>query len=80
MLLAVGALPVTIVETAAYKAALPQASKRLSKRDPDDVELLALAIAFNLPVWSNDTDFKRTGVKWLTTEGLLQRLGLIEPR
>lgn len=77
VLLAVGALPVTIVEQAAYKAAIPEATKRIGKRDPDDVELLALAIALNLPVWSNDKHFKQTGVEWLTTEALLKRLDLI---
>ncbi len=77
VLLAVGALPVTIIEQTAYKAAIPEATKRIGKRDPDDVELLALAIALNLPVWSNDKHFRRTGVEWLTTEALLKRLGLI---
>ncbi len=77
VLLAVGALPVTIPEQTTYKAAIPEASKRIGKRDPDDIELLALAIALKLPVWSNDRDFKGTGVEWLTTEALLKRLGLI---
>ncbi|MGH9351598.1 MAG: PIN domain-containing protein [Terriglobia bacterium] len=77
VLLAVGALPVTIAEQTTYKAAIAEASKRIGKRDPDDVELLALAIALSLPVWSNDRDFKGTGIEWLTTEALLNRLGLI---
>lgn len=77
VLLAVGTLPVTITEQTIYKAAIPEASKRIGKRDPDDVELLALAMALNVPVWSNDKDFKGTGVEWLTTEALLKRLGLI---
>ena len=78
VLLAVGALPVTVIQQAAYKTAIPEASKRIGKRDPDDIELLALAISLNLAVWSNDKDFKETGVEWLTTEALLKRLGLIE--
>ncbi len=77
VILAVGALPVSIIDRANYKAAIPEATKRIGKRDPDDVELLALAIALKLPVWSNDRDFEGTGVEWLTTEELLKRLGLI---
>jgi predicted nucleic acid-binding protein len=78
VLLAVAALPVTVVPRAAYAAAIPEAKKRIGQRDPDDTELLALALAFNLPVWSNDKDFEGTGVGWLTTKKLLRQLGLTE--
>ena len=78
VLLAVGALPVTVVGRTDYAAAIPEATKRIEHRDPDDVELLALALAFNIPVWSNDNDFEGTGVHWLTTEKLLQQLGIID--
>jgi hypothetical protein len=78
VLLAVGALPVKISARTEYKASISEAEKRIAKRDPDDVELLALAMALSIPVWSNDRDFKGTGVEWLTTEALLKRLGLIE--
>ena len=78
VLLAVGALPVKIVARMEYKASIPEAEKRIAQRDPDDVELLALAIALGVPVWSNDKDFKGTGLEWLTTEVLLKRLNLIE--
>jgi predicted nucleic acid-binding protein len=76
VLLAVGALPVTIVDRAEYAAAIPEAMKRIGQRDPDDAELLALALTFNVPVWSNDKDFDGTGVPRLTTEALLRQLGL----
>jgi predicted nucleic acid-binding protein len=76
VLLAVSALPVTVVGQAGYAAAIPEAKKRIGQRDPDDVELLALALAFNVPVWSNDRDFESTGVGWLTTERVLRQLGL----
>jgi predicted nucleic acid-binding protein len=78
VLLAVGALPVKIVARTEYNASISEAGKRIGKRDPDDVELLALAIALGVPVWSNDRDFKGMDVEWLTTEALLKRLGLIE--
>ena len=78
VLLAVGALPVTVVGRIDYAAAIPEAKKRIEQRDPEDVELLALALAFNIPVWSNDNDFEHTGVQWLTTEKLLQQLGITD--
>ncbi|MGO8788930.1 MAG: PIN domain-containing protein [Terriglobia bacterium] len=76
VLLAVGALPVTIVGRADYAAAIPEAMKRIGQRDPDDADLLALALTFNVPVWSNDKDFEGAGVAWLTTEALLRQLRL----
>jgi predicted nucleic acid-binding protein len=78
VLLAVGALPITIVGQSDYAAAIPDATKRMGPRDPDDIELLALAIAFSIAVWSNDNDFENAGVPWLTTEKLLQELGIID--
>ena len=58
VLLAVSALPVTVIERAVYAAAIPEAKKRIGQRDPDDIELLALALNLNVSVWSNDKDFE----------------------
>ena len=44
VLMAVAALPVTVVDQAAYSASLPDAKRRIGRRDPDDVEILALAL------------------------------------
>ena len=60
--------------SALFEAKLPEASRRLAKRDPDDVDLLALAMALEVPVWSNDDDFRNTGVAWYTTAQLLDAL------
>jgi predicted nucleic acid-binding protein len=76
LLLAVSALPVAAVERAAYAATLPESRKRIGQRDPDDIELLALALNFNVPVWPNDKGFEDSGIQWLTTEELLRQLGL----
>jgi len=38
------------------------------------VELLALAMKLNVPVWSNDSDFKDSGVEVQTTAKLLKIL------
>jgi len=46
------------------------------KRDPDDVDVLALALDLNLAAWSNDNDFEDAGVEWHTTAELLKALGI----
>ena len=71
VLLAAAALPVTTIPRAIYAPSIAEARKRIGRRDPDDVELLALAIQLELPVWSNDNDFETTGVVWYTTASLL---------
>jgi hypothetical protein len=60
-----------------YSSSLEAARRAIGKRDPDDVELLALAIAFGIPVWSNDSDLKDAGVEWYS---LLANLGPVRPR
>jgi predicted nucleic acid-binding protein len=77
LLLAAAAMPVTVVEAAQYESSLPQARKLIGRRDPDDVEILALALHLGIPLWSNDKDFQETGIELLTTEALLRRLRLI---
>jgi predicted nucleic acid-binding protein len=78
LLLAIAALPVTVIEEAIYSSSLPQARRLIAKRDPDDVHVLALALHTNLPLWSNDNDFEETGIEWYTTAELLQKLGVSE--
>jgi predicted nucleic acid-binding protein len=74
VLTAVVTLPVTVVGRSAYAAHLKEAGKRIGKRDPDDVDTLALALHLGLPVWSNDSDFEETGVEWYTTAQILKRI------
>lgn len=74
VLLAASTLPVTTIPRIVYANSLAEARKRIGKRDPDDVELLAFAIELNLPVWSNDNDFEDAGVTWYTTATLLNLL------
>jgi predicted nucleic acid-binding protein len=76
LLLACAALPVTVVERSEYEGKLSTARRRIGKRDPDDVDLLALALTLNLPLWSNDNDFEDAGVEWYTTAELLKTLGI----
>ncbi len=54
-----------------YAPKLEAARRAIGKRDSDDVDLVALALAFGVPVWSNDSDFGDIGVEWYTTARLL---------
>jgi predicted nucleic acid-binding protein len=77
LLLAVESLPITVVERETYARFLPEARRRISRRDPDDVDVLALTLHLQIPLWSNDHDFRNCHVELLTTETLLRRLGII---
>jgi predicted nucleic acid-binding protein len=74
VLLAVAALPVTIVETRIYEPFVAEARRLILARDPEDVDVLALALYLNVPLWSNDNDFEETGIEWYTTAELLKGL------
>ena len=74
LLLAVATLPVTVIEPEVYAPKRKEAERRIARRDPQDVDLLALALHFRLPVWSNDNDFEEAGVEWFTTAQLLRKL------
>jgi predicted nucleic acid-binding protein len=76
LLLAVATLPVSVVERETYARAVVLARRLIGQRDPDDIEILALALHLKIPLWSNDNDFRDTGVEWYTTAELLQRLGI----
>jgi predicted nucleic acid-binding protein len=76
LLLALAVLPVIVVERADYERKLPEAARRLGYRDPDDVDVLALALHLSVPVWSNGDDFREARVEWFTTAALLKRLGV----
>ena len=78
VLLAVASLPVTIVDRSQYSKSLAEARRRIGARDPDDADLLGLALEYRIPVWSNDRDFEDAGVERFTTEDLLRRLGIIK--
>lgn len=77
VLLAVAALPVTVVNRAAYSKSVAEANRRIARRDPDDVDLLALALHYRIPIWSNDRDFQIARVEVFTAENLLIRLRII---
>ncbi len=59
-----------------YQGSLAIARRKIGKRDPDDIDLLALSLDLGIPLWSNDGDFSGTGVEWYTTAQLLKKLEL----
>jgi predicted nucleic acid-binding protein len=75
-LLTLAALPLTVVDQSEYQRHLKEATRRMQRRDPNDVDVLALSLHLGLPVWSNDNDFENAGVEWHTTAELLKTLGV----
>lgn len=67
-------LPLTIYPRDFYEAQLEEAKLRIGKRDPKDVDILALTLHLNIPIWTNDKDFEIAGVKHYTTGALLKEL------
>lgn len=67
-------LAIQPVQPAVYRGRLAEARKKMHDRDPDDAELLALALALKIPIWSNDNDFGAVGIEWYTTAQLLKKI------
>lgn len=76
LVITLASLPITVVEREEYQTELAEARRRIGDRDPDDVDLLALALHLEIPVWSNDNDFESAGVEWYTTAELMKTLGI----
>ncbi len=71
LFLALLTLPIKVYPRSFYRESLREAKARIAKRDPHDVDLLALALALGAPIWSNDEDFKVAGIEVFTTAELL---------
>jgi hypothetical protein len=69
-------LPIEPYPRQFYKDRIEEAERRIARRDPDDVDVLALTLKLGCPLWSNDNDFEDAGVERLTTAQLLRRLDL----
>jgi predicted nucleic acid-binding protein len=65
-------LPLSVYPPRIYQASLPEARRRIGRRDPGDVDVLALTLSLGVPLWSNDRDFEGTGVEQFTTAQLLK--------
>ena len=76
LLLNFAALPVIVVDRQEYERQVSEAKRRIGARDPDDVDVLALALERRCAVWSNDNDFEVGRVEWFTTAEMLSRLDI----
>lgn len=69
-------LPVDRYTERDYISHLKEARRYVEHRDPDDVPLAALALKLNIPIWSNDNDYKDVPLDVYPTAKLLKILGL----
>jgi len=67
-------LPLTIYKKEFYRDFVPEAKRRIAARDENDVDLLALALKLDYPIWTNDHDFEQTGPTLYKTATLLKSL------
>jgi predicted nucleic acid-binding protein len=64
-------LPLTPYTGRTYGKSVAEAVDRIGRRDPKDVEVLALALHLGIPMWSNDRDVEDAGIHCITTARLL---------
>lgn len=74
LLLDLQLLPLKIYSRDFYSSRWKEAENRIGTRDPNDVDLLALALKLRVPIWSNDPDFQSARVRLYTTAELLKIL------
>ena len=65
-------LPVAVVPDDDFVEYLLEAQRQIGSRDPDDITLLALALAMQIPLWSNDKDFSVAAIELWTTDALMK--------
>jgi predicted nucleic acid-binding protein len=66
---------VDIVSLAALSAFERDARPRIDRRDPDDWHIVATAMAFGCPIWTEDYDFFGCGIPTWTTDRVEIYLG-----
>ncbi|MGI8549820.1 MAG: PIN domain-containing protein [Dehalococcoidia bacterium] len=72
--LALHLMPVAWQSSSIYSPFRAEAQRRMAGRDPDDWPVVALALALDLPIWSQDKDLSVSGVPVYTTGQLLDTL------
>lgn len=66
-------LPIAAFADEFYRSFLPEAHRLIDPRDPEDADLLALALQTRLPVWTEDRDFDSIpGIDVVRTSELVQ--------
>ena len=69
-------MPLRVWDRKFYKEKCREAELLIGKRDPKDVDVLALTLKLDVPIWTNDNDFKGLPIKRYTTAQLLKKLGM----
>lgn len=59
---------VQIIDKTVYQEQATEAKKRIELRDPQDWPIVATALTFNCPVWTEDQDFFGSGLSIWTTD------------
>ena len=77
MEMALHAVPIQILPAEQFAARREEAEQRMAQRDPEDVDLLALAMHLGLMIWTNDRDFEVSGLPVVSTAQLLAQCELI---
>jgi len=65
-------LPIKIYQKDFYKDKINKAKELIEKRDPKDVDILALTLKLQIPLWTNDKDFNEIGINNIPTAQLLK--------
>ena len=69
------ALPLVALQDAVYRSQIPLAKKLIARRDPRDVDILALTLRLGFPLWTHDRDFEGIAqIRTVTTAELLAAL------
>lgn len=71
------AVPIQVFAEQTYAPHREEAERRMAQRDPEDVDLLALALHLKVTIWTNDRDFEVCGVPVISTAQLLAQTPLV---
>jgi predicted nucleic acid-binding protein len=77
MELSLYAVPIQVFDEEMYAHHRQEAERRMAQRDPEDVDLLALAIHLGVTIWTNDRDFAICGLPVISTAQLLAQTPLV---
>jgi len=70
--------PIVSMPPVVYDEKRKQAEDLIAHRDPKDVDILALALKLNTPLWTNDKDFHNLPeLKIYTTAAMLAKLAAL---
>lgn len=64
-----------VIDTPLFAKFEADARRRIGARDPEDWPVVALALAIDAPVWTEDADFFGSGIATWTTENVEVYLG-----